>query len=371
MAYELLQKRGVYKELGEQWIARFLARQPELKSKYVNPIKKECILATNPAILQHYFEFYKSTKEQYDIDDENKWNMDEKGVAMGVIGKTKLIIPKRDIPQYMAVCGNQEWVTLIEFIGVSYTLFAQLHPFYVSWWYRDDDGNDCVVFIIQRQRGFTKNLLLHTGDDFGDDSEMRAVIEGPYGTELKLDSYGTVLLFATGIGIAGQLPYVEKLLEGYHNCEVKTRRIALFWEVESELQTAWVADRMQQLLKEQDTGRILDISLFVRGKFLSAETRRGNYEQIGERIDITYDGIDGENVSAEELIKPEIKDQKGLTVVSLCTNDETGDKIREIVRGMLDETIHLKELDFRPMAGEKVSVLRDMFRRSKGNIGTV
>lgn len=118
--------------------------------------------------------------------------------------------------------------------GVSYTLFAQLHPFYVSWWYRDDDGNDCVVFIIQRQRGFTKNLLLHTGDDFGDDSEMRAVIEGPYGTELKLDSYGTVLLFATGIGIAGQLPYVEKLLEGYHNCEVKTRRIALFWEVESE-----------------------------------------------------------------------------------------------------------------------------------------
>lgn len=62
--------------------------------------------------------------------------------------------------------------------------------------------------------------------------------------------------------------------------------------------------------------QILDISLFVRGKFLSAETRRGNYEQIGERIDITYDGIDGENVSAEELIKPEIKDQKGLTVVS-------------------------------------------------------
>ncbi|SLM40197.1 HTH CenpB-type DNA-binding domain [Lasallia pustulata] len=119
MAYELLQKRGVYKELGEQWIARFLARHPELKSKYVNPIEKERILATDPAILQHYFELYKSTKEQYDIDDENEWNMDEKGVAMGVIGKTKVIIPKRDIPQYMAVCGNREWVTLIESIGLS------------------------------------------------------------------------------------------------------------------------------------------------------------------------------------------------------------------------------------------------------------
>ncbi|SLM36589.1 HTH CenpB-type DNA-binding domain [Lasallia pustulata] len=63
MAYELLQKRGVYKELGKQWVARFLARHPELKSKYVNPIEKERILATDPAILQHYFELYKSTKE--------------------------------------------------------------------------------------------------------------------------------------------------------------------------------------------------------------------------------------------------------------------------------------------------------------------
>ncbi|SLM34686.1 HTH CenpB-type DNA-binding domain [Lasallia pustulata] len=119
MAYELLQKRGVYEELGEQWIARFLARHPELKLKFINPIEKERILATDPTIFQHYFGLYKSTKEQYDIDNENEWNMDEKGVAMGVIRKTKVIIPKRDIPQYMAVCGNQEWVTLIESIGLS------------------------------------------------------------------------------------------------------------------------------------------------------------------------------------------------------------------------------------------------------------
>lgn len=54
----------------------------------------------------------------------------------------------------------------------------------------------------------------------------------------------------------------------------------------------------------------------MRGEFLSKGTRRGNYEQIGERIDMTYDALDGENVSVEELIKAEIKDRKGLTVVS-------------------------------------------------------
>jgi hypothetical protein len=150
--------------------------------------------------------------------------------------------------------------------GVSYTSFLQSHPVYIAWWYRDQQGDNYAVFIVEKQRGFTKNLFLHAGDffqnrsgmaipvpgeyesvrhlnsyttvllrdAFGDKSTMRAVVEGPYGNELPLDSYGTVLLFATGIGIAGQLPYVTQLLEAYLNCEVKTRRIALFWEVESE-----------------------------------------------------------------------------------------------------------------------------------------
>ena len=118
--------------------------------------------------------------------------------------------------------------------GVSYTSFTQSHPFYVSWWYRDAEGNNVMVLIIQKRSGFTGSLFLHANNDLVHNSEMRAVIEGPYGNELNLESYGTVLLFATGIGIAGQLPYVTQLLEGCHNCEVKTRRIALFWELDSE-----------------------------------------------------------------------------------------------------------------------------------------
>jgi predicted ferric reductase len=117
--------------------------------------------------------------------------------------------------------------------GVSYLSFAQQHPFYVSWSYKDG-GSDYVVFLVQKRRGFTKDLFQHIGNSPGNTFPMRAVIEGPYGKGLNLDSYGTVLLFATGIGIAGQLSYVTQLLEGYCNCEVKTRRIALFWEVESE-----------------------------------------------------------------------------------------------------------------------------------------
>jgi predicted ferric reductase len=143
--------------------------------------------------------------------------------------------------------------------GVSHMAFIQSHPLYVSWWYHVDNpdhvkhkdkkdricdyncpGDDYVVFLVQKQRGFSRNLFLHTGNSFDDSSTMRAIIEGPYGNELRLDSYGTVILFATGIGIAGQLPYIAQLLKGYRECKVKTRKIEVFWEVESECESSYV-----------------------------------------------------------------------------------------------------------------------------------
>jgi NAD(P)H-flavin reductase len=65
---------------------------------------------------------------------------------------------------------------------------------------------------------------------------LRAIVEGPYSKEIHLDKYGTVLLFATGIGIAGQLPYMRELLENFYNYNAKARRIALFWQVDSEVE---------------------------------------------------------------------------------------------------------------------------------------
>lgn len=149
--------------------------------------------------------------------------------------------------------------------GVSYTSFAELHPFYVAWWYRKPNGtdwDDYAVFIVRKESGFTRHLFKRR-----ELKSKRAILEGPYGKELDLDGYGTVLLFATGIGIAGQLAYVAQLLQGYNNHEVRTRRIALFWQLDAEskccrrlcspislifmlVHSAWVADRMQELMKE-------------------------------------------------------------------------------------------------------------------------
>jgi hypothetical protein len=111
----------------------------------------------------------------------------------------------------------------------------------VAWWYPYKKDQDIVVFFVHRQTGFTQSLP--TDSSPTQPTELRAIAEGPYGEEIHLDDYGTVLLFATGIGIAGQLPYVRPLLENFHNFDAKARRIALFSQVDSE--------RTPQLITEE------------------------------------------------------------------------------------------------------------------------
>jgi len=127
--------------------------------------------------------------------------------------------------------------------GVSFCAWFQYHPFVVSWWQRNENGDTKVVLLVQPRKGFTRDIKKYAG------SSLKAFIEGPYGSEKDLGSYGNVVLFATGIGIAGQLPYIRRLLEGHNNREVKTGRISLFWQVNKECDEGWVNEWMKQLLK--------------------------------------------------------------------------------------------------------------------------
>jgi hypothetical protein len=127
----------------------------------------------------------------------------------------------------------------------------QSHPYFISWWCKDTEDCDVIVLIIERQKGFSDGLeaqsngdlvlgkkpdgqliLATDGVDYG--QSVKADIEGAFGREVGIDAYGTVLLFATGVGIAGVFPFIKHLLEGYHNWNVKVRKLALFWEVDSD-----------------------------------------------------------------------------------------------------------------------------------------
>jgi predicted ferric reductase len=101
------------------------------------------------------------------------------------------------------------------------------HPFMICWWERDRKGLT-ISLLVESRAGFTAEL-----DRYANRS-LLAFIDGPYGVRHDFGEYGTVIMFATGIGIAGHIPYIKDLISGYNNCAVKTHRIRLVWEIKEQ-----------------------------------------------------------------------------------------------------------------------------------------
>ena len=93
----------------------------------------------------------------------------------------------------------------------------------VSWWENDED-NHYIVLLVQVRSGFIKDLLFYAA---ANQPELLALVKGSFGQEIPLQEYGTALLFATGIGIAGQLPYVKHILEEHYQGKAKTQKVVL------------------------------------------------------------------------------------------------------------------------------------------------
>ncbi|KAG0645010.1 Ferric-chelate reductase 2, partial [Hyphodiscus hymeniophilus] len=122
------------------------------------------------------------------------------------------------------------------------------HPFMISWWERDIRGLK-ISLLVQSRGGFTAELDRHVNQN------LLAFIDGPYGVNYDFGEYGTVIMIATGIGIAAHIPFIKDLISGYNSCTVKTRRIRLVWAIEEKCQEIWVKHWMDELL-ESDTGYV-------------------------------------------------------------------------------------------------------------------
>jgi hypothetical protein len=164
MAAEFLRAKSDTKDLGLHWTDNFLRRYPMLKSKFVSGLDKERALAQDPSILMAWFELFKSTILKYDIHLDDIYNMDEKGVMMGDIGKVKVIISRDERQHYMTQCGNREWVSLIECISTSGRL---LPPWIIfkgkqhqkAWYNSLKKGGNPDGFIALSENGWTDNEL--------------------------------------------------------------------------------------------------------------------------------------------------------------------------------------------------------------------
>lgn len=65
-------------------------------------------------------------------------------------------------------------------------------------------------------------------------------IEGPYDGHETFTSYGTVLLFAGGVGVTHCVGYVQHLLAQYQAGTSSTQKVLLIWSVSNIEALEWV-----------------------------------------------------------------------------------------------------------------------------------
>lgn len=90
-----------------------------------------------------------------------------------------------------------------------------------------------IQLLIDPRDGFTRRLLRHAETTRG--TRKRLVLySGPHGSPASMKEYGSVLMIASGFGIAAHLPYIKELLDGSQACQIVTRRIHLVWQLREQ-----------------------------------------------------------------------------------------------------------------------------------------
>ncbi|RFU24552.1 hypothetical protein B7463_g11787, partial [Scytalidium lignicola] len=95
MANTLVSERGEVTPplpVGKNWLTAFLYCYPELKMKYIHKYNYKRAKYEDPKVICEWFNRFLEVKGQYSILDEDIYNFDKTGFAMGIIAITKVVI---------------------------------------------------------------------------------------------------------------------------------------------------------------------------------------------------------------------------------------------------------------------------------------
>ncbi|KFY75809.1 hypothetical protein V499_04226 [Pseudogymnoascus sp. VKM F-103] len=224
------------------------------------------------------------------------------------------------------------------------------HPFSVAWSQEEEDplagdglvGKDrqdvlairktTMSFVIRARTGFTNTLLQKA--EAAPEGKMftRCFVEGPYGGAHLMRSYGTVVLFAGGIGITHQVPHVRDLVTGYANGTVAARRVLLVWIIQSPEHLEWIRPWMTEILAMDKRRDILRIMLFI--------SRPRSTKEI-HSPSATVQMFPG-RPNIETLLDMEVENQVGAMGVSVCGSGSLSDDVRSAARSRQ----HKSNIDF-------------------------
>ena len=102
------------------WVWNFVQHHDILKTHFSQKYNHQWALCEDSDKIQKWFEFIQSTIEEWGITNENIYNFNEMGFAMGMVAITKVITQaEKHSHSSLVQSGNWEWVTAIKTINAS------------------------------------------------------------------------------------------------------------------------------------------------------------------------------------------------------------------------------------------------------------
>jgi len=214
----------------------------------------------------------------------------------------------------------------------------QSHPFTVAWSDEADraDGDKLPMdrhdvlsqrkttfsFVIRARTGFTGNLYNRASACVDGRMLTRCFVEGPYTGGHLMHSYGTVCLFAGGVGITQAVPHVRDLVAAYSNGTAAVRKIVLVWVIQTPEHLEWIRPWMTEILAMDKRREVLRIMLFV--------SRPRSTKEI-HSPSATVQMFPG-RPNIDTLLGIEMENQVGTLGVSVCGPGALSDEVRRAVR---------------------------------------
>ncbi|PYI05351.1 ferric-chelate reductase [Aspergillus sclerotiicarbonarius CBS 121057] len=241
------------------------------------------------------------------------------------------------------------------------------HPFSVAWTAEGETGlaekrssNDSInrlvgesqqttmSFLIKRRDGFTSQLLRKVCSSTERRFNAMALAEGPFGGLESLNSYGSVLLVAGGIGITHPMSYIYEFVNGFASRSTAVRRVTLVWVIRSLDHLSWIQPWMVSLFnhpalqgtsvpKQDSYFEVPDFSLSVQVYLSTRECSPEDYSPAESPWAISAPSgvpisINSGKPCFREILELEMAQQVGAMAVSVCGPGGLGDDVRQMVR---------------------------------------
>jgi hypothetical protein len=93
---------------------------------YTQSLEKCCENNVNPATINKFFDIFEEVVSEYNINESDIYNMDKKGIQLGVGKQVAALIDRDQKEVYSLEDGNHKLVTIIETVSADGNAFPPL-----------------------------------------------------------------------------------------------------------------------------------------------------------------------------------------------------------------------------------------------------